>query len=219
MKKLLTVLLCLVLVFSLAACGAKDDTPQPPKTLEVQFSADLPGYFFDYAMQYRFDYIPVFEEGAAPTESPEYLLWAFAINLDNWGDQKGKMTAEYVEEMVEKHFGVTELEHQTMFKCWNYADGIYTAVPSGIKELPMFALTAASATETEDGYIFRLEMDECMLESGYIPTEADYDEARNNISNGERFYLKTLNHHIFTFSLDENSNPVFLSHSMEYVGE
>jgi len=219
MKKLLTVLLCLVLVFSLAACGAKDDTPQPPKTLEAHFSADLPGYFFDYAMQYRFDYIPVFEEGAAPTESPEYLLWAFAINLDNWGDQKGKMTAEYVEEMVEKHFGVTELEHQTMFKCWNYADGIYTAVAGGIKELPMFALTAASATETEDGYIFRLEMDECMLESGYIPTEADYDEARNNISNGERFYLKTLNHHIFTFRLDENDNPVFLSHSMEYVGE
>jgi len=73
--------------------------------------AALQGDYFDFAIRYRLDYLPFFTEGNVPAESAEYLYYAFAINLDNWGDDKGTMTREYVEKVIHSHFEVGEINH------------------------------------------------------------------------------------------------------------
>lgn len=44
--------------------------------------------FFDLAAAERFDYVPFFPEGDPPRHAKEYLLYAFALRLDEWGDEK-----------------------------------------------------------------------------------------------------------------------------------
>ena len=61
----------------------------------------------------------------------------FAINLDNWGEQKGTMSRDYVEDVVRTHFGLGEITHLSMFKAWNFDGENYTALPQGIRETPV----------------------------------------------------------------------------------
>ena len=62
--------------------------------------------YFEFAIENRLDYVPLFEEGETPTQSQEYLYYAFILNLDNWGDDKGLMTKDYVEQVIQTHFEV-----------------------------------------------------------------------------------------------------------------
>ena len=73
MKKLATVILMLTLLCTFSACSGSSDK-----------TSDLQGEYFDFAQKYRLDYIPYFDD-SAPKDSSEYLMWAFAVNLDNWG--------------------------------------------------------------------------------------------------------------------------------------
>lgn len=72
--------------------------------------------YFEFGIENRLDYVPMFEEGKAPSSSTEYLDYAFAINLDNWGDDKGTMTRDYVEQVIRTHFEVENIIHSPLAK-------------------------------------------------------------------------------------------------------
>lgn len=179
----------------------------------------LRGYYFDFARQYRLDYIPYFDEHCAPFDSTEYLFWAFAVNLDNWGEDKGIMTESYVDGMVERHFGMQRglLSHQAMFKCWSYENGVYTAVPQSIREQPLYYLTEYS-TYTEMGIRYH----EITLEyyaSSFLPTAEEDAALRLQVIAGNTADLSLLQRETFLYhmSATEPGVPVFDSHSIEYI--
>ena len=68
-------------------------TPAVSSTPAAGDEEKLRSEYYDFAVKYRLDYVPFFTEGNAPADSTEYLYYAFAINLLNWGDDKGTMDA------------------------------------------------------------------------------------------------------------------------------
>ena len=115
MKKIATVILLLTLLCTFSACNDSSDK-----------MSDLRGEYFDFAQKYRLDYIPYFDD-SAPKDSSEYLMWAFAFNLDNWVEDKGTMCAQYIEDIVQKHFNATDLSR--IHHCKYYFPGLLRICP------------------------------------------------------------------------------------------
>ncbi len=183
---------------------------EPEKTTPEQYE-ELGKYYFDFSRANRFDYVPYFTENNAPTESPDYLFWAFAINLDNWGDDKGVMSKGYVEEMIAKHFKVTGISHLSMRKSWNYDGEKYTAMPQGIRELPIYILKEYSTRMQNGIQVYEVILDNCGLANGMIPNEEDIENIKSNITNdmSNELILKQREKITYSQSFD---GPVFLSH-------
>lgn len=186
----------------------------PPTAATEDGPADMAAlreYYFDFARQYRLDYLPYFEEYLPPFDSTEYLFWAFAVNLDNWGEDKGTMSREYVDEMVLRHFGQRQLEHQSMFKCWNYDGEVYTAIPGGIKEQPLYLLTGYATWEENGIRYHEITLDYLLLTSGMIPTPEEDAALRACIISGSTNDLYPLDRVTLRYHMDVTNPdiPVF----------
>ena len=204
-------------------------TIDPPPSIEVDPTytegaapldmAALREYYFDFAQTWRLDYVPVFERHQAPWDSTEYLFWAFAVNLDGWGEDKGTMTADYVDGMTERHFGILRgnLEHQSMFKCWNYENGVYTAVPQSILEQPLYFLTGYATWEENGIRYHRITLE--YYNPSYLPTPEQEAALRLQVIDGSTADLTLLQRETFLYhmSATEPGVPVFDSHSIEYL--
>ena len=200
MKKIATVVLLFTLLCTFGACSGSSDK-----------MSDLRGEYFDFAQKYRLDYIPYFDD-SAPKDSSEYLMWAFAVNLDNWGEDKGTMRAQYIEDIVQKHFNVTDLTHNSLPKCWDYADGVYTAVPSGINPLPIVILRSYEENETNGQTIYQITLDFGDSKTyGAYPDDEQYRKIRQAIVKGYYDDLEIYQSDSLAFYL-ENGEPVFISH-------
>ncbi len=200
MKKLSTVILLLALLCTFGACNGSSDK-----------ISDLRGEYFDFAQKYRLDYIPYFDD-SAPKDSSEYLMWAFAVNLDNWGEDKGTMRAQYIEDIVQKYFNVTDLAHNSLPKCWDYADGVYTAVPSGINPLPIVILRSYEENEADGKTIYQISIDFADSKTyGAYPDDEQYRKIRQAIVKGYYDDLEIYQSDSFIFYL-ANGEPVFISH-------
>lgn len=204
-------------------------TIDPPPSIEVDPTytegaapldmAALREYYFDFARIYRLDYIPAFERYQLPWDSSEYLFWAFAVNLEGWGEDKGTMTADYVDGMVARHFAHFGLTHQSMFKCWNYEDGVYTAVPQGIKEQPLYFLTGYATWEENGIRYHEITLEDMLLSSGMMATPEEDAALRERIIAGSTADLYPLQRETFLYHMSptEPGVPVFDSHSIEYL--
>lgn len=205
-------LMVAILGTAVACKGQKaSDEPEPIDT-SVQQAMDmetLRGIYFDFAIKHRFDYVPFFEEGKAPEESPEYLFYAFAINLDNWGEDKGIMTRAYVDEVIHDHFEVGEITHKALHKGWDYDGEKYIAVPQGINEEPIYVLKSFDSFPNNGRTVYDLTMDYCVAE-GY----EEMQSIRAAIVADDLGALTVMETESFRFYLDETTEePVFLSHT------
>ena len=189
-----------------------DVTPETENIILDEYE-QLGRYYFDFSRENRFDYVPFFTEGNAPTESPEYLFWAFAINLDNWGEDKGIMSKSYVDEMVAAHFNVTGISHLSMRKAWDYHEEKYTAMPQSIKEKPLYILKQYSTSIQNGIQIYEVVLGHCALANGMIPEEEDIEKIKNNIADGLSDDLVFVQTEKFTYYQSFNG-PVFLSHGL-----
>ncbi|MHB9059744.1 MAG: DUF5301 domain-containing protein [Bacillota bacterium] len=107
-------------------------------------------YLFDLAIANRFDYVPRFEEGNAPAESPDYLYYAFILNVENWKAGDNFLTEQYVEEVITSHFEVGRVVHKAS-RDWNFDGKVYTiARPSSYAGEPIYGLKEYR-TYTESG--------------------------------------------------------------------
>ncbi len=132
----------------------------------------LKEYYYDFAVKYRLDYAPFFEKGKMPKDSTEYLFFAFAVNLDNWGEEKGKMTKQYVEETALSYFGAAGLNHLALRKAWDFDGKTYTAYPGSLKEEPIYVLREYHTWKDKGVQYYRVIMDCYASETILDPSEA-----------------------------------------------
>jgi beta-lactamase regulating signal transducer with metallopeptidase domain len=186
------------------------------QTLLAQASVDSAqlASMFDFAIKYRFDYIPFFAEGNAPQSSGAYLFYAFAINLDNWGTDKGTMSKTYVENVIKTHFEAKTIVHEALSKGWNFDGENYTAVPSGIRDKPIYVLTGLKVSVKDGKTVYEVALDYCNLANGNIASDGDMVKIREEISNGDYSSLVSLQRETFTYYLGDNGEPVFIAHVM-----
>ncbi len=178
-------------------------------------NASLRGEYFDFALRNRLDYVPFFEAGDAPTDIAEYLFYAFAINLDNWGDDKGIMTRDYVEKVIRDHFEVREITPTSIFinKHWKY-DGVkYTAFPVGINDKPIYVLKNCESAVENNLTIYSVTMDYCVTKE-YPLNDEQWQEIRAAVVAADYSELITVRTESFRYYVDETTEePVFISHS------
>ena len=157
-----------------AECEAVEVTPAPdglgiPENgFENKHLHELQRWFFDFAREYRLDYMPYFtQDEGAPTDSGEYLYWAYAINIDNRGDSIGTMTKDYVEETVHQHFGIIPGQHRSHRKSWDFnaETGTYVAWPESLREKPYYLL---NSIEVHDD---RYTIHATCYSADYLPSE------------------------------------------------
>lgn len=186
---------------------------QPQEETQPDLAA-LRDTYFDFARQYRLDYIPLFEEGEAPTDSTEYLFWAFAVNLYNWGDEKGVMTRSYVDDVVHNHFEVGDITHQSLRRAWNYDGETYIAEPMGINEEPLYSLSGYSEQQQNGHTVYTITM----IQFNYLdmpPSEEDMARYRAAAVSGDLSGLPVMRTELFQFYWNEQTGqPVFLSHTL-----
>lgn len=197
-----------------------EQTEQENESTESEFEnrdlRQLQSWFFDFAREYRLDYMPQFtrEEGA-PTDAGAYLDWAFAINLDNWGEDKGKMSRSYVEETVLMYYAVIPQQHRSHRKSWDYdADTeTYTAYPESLKELGYYLL---NSIEVDQGYYTVHATRYYSRNYGY--SQEEEDALRTALFEGTNTELIPVSELTVTFRLDHVFNrPVFHAYTEEFL--
>ena len=170
--------------------------------------------YFEFAIENRLDYVPLFEEGEAPAQSEEYLYYAFIINLDNWGDDKGIMTKDYVEQVIQTHFEVDSVTHGPLERGWDYDGEEYIAHPMGVNEEPIYVLQTYDTYTKDQRTIFEITMDQCSF-GGVIPAPEDMHNIKKSIASGDLSALTTLQTERFKYYIDPATHAVvFLSHTL-----
>lgn len=201
---------------------AGSSAAEPAPSASVPRMQELRAYYFDFARQYRLDYVPFYELGSPPTDSTEYLFFAFALNLDNWGEDKGIMTKEYVDETAMAYFGVTGLTHRAMWKGWDYDGERYTALPQGIKSFPICALVEYRTYEEEGTQRHEITLDFLNYAHGMEATPEEDAAARELIAAGGLGSFTVLSRETFVYQESANLNfgkPVFLAHTLVETGD
>ncbi len=182
----------------------------------TQDLGDWNNYFYQFGQTYRVDYMPTFTEGDAPKESTAYLYWAFAVNLDNWGEEKGTMSRTYVEQAVANNFGVTGLVHLPMVKGWDYDGEVYTAYPESILPMPVYTVSSCRIYREEDGWLYyEVILDQYRHKEGELidpwnmatleEVWAEYGRQNLEVTQREKLVYYYRNH---------QSIPVFVSHEI-----
>lgn len=184
---------------------------QPPEDLE-----DWNNYFYQFAQTYRLDYIPEFSAGNAPKESTAYLFWAFAINLNNWGEEKGTMSRTYVEETVANNFGVMDLVHLPMVKGWDYDGEVYTAYPGGILPMPIYTVSSCRIDKETDGtLLYEVVLDQYRHKEGELMDPWNLSTLEEVYAEYGRENLEVCRREKVVYYFRSNQSiPVFLSHEI-----
>lgn len=194
-------------------------SPQPAAESPIPQEAFLPGIreqraaVFDFAARWRLDYVPFFPEGEPPGEAQDYLFFVFALGLDSWGEEKGRMSTAVVEEVVRRHFERRNLVHGPMPKAWALEGDTYVAIPSGIKELPLTVLRSFSCEQREGRPVIELTVD-FVTQERLIPDDAERQDIRRRIAEGDERLLTVLSSERFLLTTDEAGRPVFLAHEL-----
>ena len=189
---------------------APDGLGMPEPGFENKYLQDLQHWFFDFAREYRLDYMPYFtQDEGTPTDSGEYLYWAYAINLDHWGDNVGTMTKDYVEETVQQYFGIIPGQHRSHRKSWDFnaETETYVAWPEGLRKKPYYLLNSIEVDE--DCYTIHATC----YSTAYLPTEEDDARLGAALLDGENTEMTPTSEITVSFYLDYLSfhRPVFVS--------
>ena len=117
-------------------------------------AADAPGAFesvwVDFAVNWRLDYLPVFsdalypENNGVPDAASEYLMWLYATNMYELKAQ-GYMDADWVETTIQAHFPIRRLSMDDLPKTWEFRNGRYEPVATGVNPKPLVRLDSLEA--------------------------------------------------------------------------
>lgn len=192
------------------AAHMRTQAPAPPEPEMLR------EYYFDFAQKYRLDYVPFFEEGEAPADSTEYLYFAFAVNLDGWGEDKGVMTREYVDETALAYFGVTGLNHLPAWKSWDFDGRCYTAYPGSVGELPVYVLQEYRTYWKDGAQYHEITLALCAPDSGELLTDEALRALRSEAAFGVPFGFSAVQTEVFVYraSTQNFEKPLFIAHTL-----
>lgn len=178
----------------------------------------LEAYYYQFAQTYRFDYVPEFTEGNTPTESPDYLMYAFAINLDNWGEQKGRMSKAYVDEVALSYFNQPGIAHMPVRKGWNFDGETYSALPQGVNSEPVYFLHSCRTYREADRTYYEVVLDNCIRQEGeFDPAALGLDTLQKLLSEYDRNSFYPIQREKFVYYISgymAGEKPVFVSHEL-----
>lgn len=183
-------------------------------------AADAPGAYesvwVDFAVNWRLDYLPVFsdalypENNGVPDAASEYLMWLYATNMDGLKAQ-GYMDADWVETTIKAHFPIRRLSMDDLPKTWEFRNGRYEPVATGVNPKPLVRLDSLEADVSDKRTVYTAKY--TFFSVGHeIADEAEWQQLRSNILAGDLSGL--WEDHVDTFEFYfENGQPIFLSHS------
>ena len=183
-------------------------------------AADAPGAYesvwVDFAVGWRLDYLPVFsdalypENNGVPDAASEYLMWLYATNMDELKAQ-GYMDADWVETTIKAHFPIRRLSMDDLPKTWEFRNGRYEPVATGVNPKPLVRLDSLEADVSDERTVYTAKY--TFFSAGHeIADETEWQQLRSNILAGDLSGLWM--DHIGTFEFYfESGQPVFLSHS------
>lgn len=183
-------------------------------------AADAPGAYesvwVDFAVNWRLDYLPVCSEAlypennGVPDAASEYLMWLYATNMDGLKAQ-GYMDADWVETTIQAHFPIRRLSMDDLPKTWEFRNGRYEPVATGVNPKPLVRLDSLEADVSDERTVYTAKY--TFFSAGHeIADEAEWQQLRSNILAGDLSGLWM--DHIGTFEFYfESGQPVFLSHS------
>lgn len=120
---------------------------QSPENLSY---ADLQNYYMDFAMDWRVDFIPDFDHNSysGRVSSQDFLMLTWYQNRDNLPEDRS-MTAALVEQVMESQFGIESVQHESLFKTWNWdaEKEKYLPVPQGVADDSLFDVVTFNAAE------------------------------------------------------------------------
>lgn len=124
------------------------------------------GHLFDLPPQSALTTSPFSRRETRPGMPMSIFSMPSPCDLTEWGDEKGRMTEQYVEETVRAHFDRYNIAHGPLFKTWDYdaETGIYTAIPQGIKSLPMCSLRDFRFSIRDGSPLFDVTLDFCSFD-------------------------------------------------------
>lgn len=183
-------------------------------------AADAPGAYesvwVDFAVNWRLDYLPVFsdalypENNGVPDAASEYLMWLYATNMDGLKAQ-GYMDADWVETTIQAHFPIRRLSMDDLPKTWEFRNGRYEPVATGVNPKPLVRLDSLEADVSDERTVYTAKY--TFFSAGHeIADEAEWQQLRNNILAGDLSGLWEAHVDTFEFYF-ESGQPVFLSHS------
>jgi len=182
---------------------------------KADLDKSLRGEYFDFAVHNRLDYLPFFEEGKAPTDIGEYLLYSFAIKPDHQGDDKSEMTRDYVEKVIRDRFKVEDISGASIIinSRWDYNGMEYTAVPASLNDIPIYVLKNIDSAVENNRTVYAVTMDYCLTEEYPLNAEL-WQKIRTTAVAGDYSALTVVRTESFRYYVDETTGePVFLSHS------
>ncbi len=183
-------------------------------------AADAPGAFesvwVDFAVNWRLDYLPVCSEAlypennGVPDAASEYLMWLYATNMD-WLKAQGYMDADWVETTIKAHFPIRRLSMDDLPKTWEFRNGRYEPVATGVNPKPLVRLDSLEADVSDKRTVYTAKY--TFFSAGHeLADDAEWQQLRSNILAGDLSGL--WEDHVDTFEFYfESGQPVFLSHS------
>lgn len=118
-------------------------------------TTDLKAHYLDFAMDWRVDFIPDFDwnsfEGTVSSQDFLMLTWYQSHNMLL---EDGSMPAALVEWVMQSQFGIKNIQHESLFKTWNWnaKREHYRPVPQSVVGESLFDVVAFNAAERwEDG--------------------------------------------------------------------
>ena len=183
-------------------------------------AADAPGAFesvwVDFAVNWRLDYLPVCsdalypENNGVPDAASEYLMWLYVTNMDELKAQ-GYMDTDWVETTIQAHFPIRRLSMDDLPKTWEFRNGRYEPVATGVNPKPLVRLDSLEADVSDERTVYTAKY--TFFSAGHeLADEAEWQQLRSNILAGDLSGL--WEHHVDTFEFYfESGQPIFLSHS------
>lgn len=183
-------------------------------------AADAPGAYesvwVDFAVNWRLDYLPVCSEAlypennGVPDAASEYLMWLYATNMDELKAQ-GYMDADWVETTIQAHFPIRRLSMDDLPKTWEFRNGRYEPVATGVNPKPLVRLDSLEADVSDERTVYTAKY--TFFSAGHeLADDAEWQQLRSNILAGDLSGL--WEDHVDTFEFYfESGQPIFLSHS------
>lgn len=183
-------------------------------------AADAPGAYesvwVDFAVNWRLDYLPVCSEAlypennGVPDAASEYLMWLYATNMDGLKAQ-GYMDADWVETTIQAHFPIRRLSMDDLPKTWEFRNGRYEPVATGVNPKPLVRLDSLEADVSDKRTVYTAKY--TFFSAGHeLADDAEWQQLRSNILAGDLSGL--WEDHVDTFEFYfESGQPIFLSHS------
>ena len=182
-------------------------------------AADAPGAYesvwVDFAVNWRLDYLPVCSEAlypennGVPDAASEYLMWLYATNMD-WLKAQGYMDADWVETTIQAHFPIRRLSMDDLPKTWEFRNGRYEPVATGVNPKPLVRLDSLEADVSDKRTVYTAKY--TFFSAGHeIADEAEWQQLRSNILAGDLSGLQLSHIDTFRFYFADGQ-PVFLEH-------